>query len=41
MQISVQPSPRARDRVDVLLVVQPVASTQTVTIGPFTLELRS
>ena len=41
VQISVQPSPGTRDRVDVLLVVQPVASTQTVTIGPFTLELES
>ena len=40
-QINVQPSPGTRDRVDVLLVVLPVASTQTVTIGPFTLELAS
>jgi phage baseplate assembly protein W len=30
-----------RDRVDVLIEVQPIASTDTVTIGPFSLSLAS
>ena len=37
--IAITPTPGRRDRVDVLLIVQPVAETATVTIGPFTLEL--
>ncbi len=38
--ILVEPAKGARDRVDVLLRVQPVSSSRTVTIGPFTLELQ-
>ena len=34
----VAPAPGSRDRVDVVLEVRPVASAETVAIGPFTLS---
>ncbi|MCC6166173.1 MAG: hypothetical protein IT329_03000 [Caldilineaceae bacterium] len=40
-QLEVQPAPGTRDRVDVLLVVEPVGAAPAVTIGPFTLELEA
>jgi phage baseplate assembly protein W len=40
-RLDVQPSPGTRDRVDVLLVVEPAGAAQSVTIGPFTLELEA
>jgi phage baseplate assembly protein W len=39
VELVVAPSPGSRDRVDVRLRVQPVGATETVTVGPFTLEL--
>jgi phage baseplate assembly protein W len=38
--ITVEPAKGTRDRVNVLLQVQPVGTSETVTIGPFTLELQ-
>jgi phage baseplate assembly protein W len=37
--VTVTPTPGTRDRVDVLIQVQPVGETRAVSIGPFTLEL--
>jgi phage baseplate assembly protein W len=37
--VDVQPSPGVRERVDVLVQVTPIGNAETVTIGPFTLEL--
>ncbi len=39
VDVSVTPDPVINDRVNVLLKVQPIGETQTVVIGPFTLEL--
>lgn len=39
VEVIVEPSQGARDRVDVLLRLKPLGETGTVTIGPFTLEL--
>ena len=41
LRLDVTPSAIRRDRVDVLLVVEPAGSASSVTIGPFTLELES
>lgn len=40
-RLEVQPALGTRDRVDVLLVVEPVGAAPAVTIGPFTLELEA
>ncbi len=40
-EFTVQPTEGARNGVDVLLRVQPIGDTATVTIGPFTLALES
>jgi phage baseplate assembly protein W len=39
IQAAVDPAPGTHDRVNVLIQVQPVGATGSVTIGPFTLEL--
>jgi phage baseplate assembly protein W len=39
VELVVAPSPGSRDRVDVRLRVQPIGTSETVTVGPFTLEL--
>lgn len=38
-ELRVEPSPGTRSTVDVLLRVKPVAATELVTIGPFSIEL--
>ena len=38
VRCDVAPAPGSRDRVDVVLEVRPVASAETVAIGPFTLS---
>jgi phage baseplate assembly protein W len=38
-QVLVEPAQGARDRINIQLAVLPVGETQTVRIGPFTLEL--
>ena len=38
-QLTVEPAQGARDRIDIQLAVLPVGATNTVRIGPFTLEL--
>jgi len=40
-RLDAQPSPGTRDRVDVVLVVEPTGAAPSVTIGPFTLELEA
>jgi len=40
-RLRVQPAPGTRDRVNVELTVKPVGPAETVTIGPFSLELGS
>lgn len=39
LEVRVTPKPGTRQEIDVLLRVQPAGSTDSVTIGPFTLEL--
>jgi phage baseplate assembly protein W len=39
VDVTVEPAPRTRDLVVVLLRVKPIGQTAVVTIGPFTLEL--
>jgi len=39
-EVTVTPAPGRRDGVSVLLRVEPVGAVQTLTIGPFTLELQ-
>ena len=39
VELKVEASPGARSTVDVLLRVKPVAATEVVTIGPFSIEL--
>ncbi len=38
-QVTVTPAPGTRDKINVLIEVQPVGATDRITIGPFTLEL--
>jgi len=39
IRVEIEPAPGTRDRVNVMLDVKPVGETQTLTVGPFTLEL--
>ena len=39
IKLEIEPAAGTRDRVNVLLEVQAVGGTQTLTVGPFTLEL--
>jgi len=39
IEVVVEPAPGTRDRINVQVAVKPVAETQVVRIGPFTLEL--
>jgi phage baseplate assembly protein W len=39
LEVVVEPSPGTRDRVDVLLRVQPIGRTGALSLGPFSLEL--
>jgi phage baseplate assembly protein W len=39
IELKVEPAKGTRDRVNVSLTVKPVGKTQTITVGPFTLEL--
>ncbi len=39
IEVTVEPAPGTRDRLNIQVAVKPVAETQVVRIGPFTLEL--
>lgn len=39
LKLTVSPNPGTQDRVDVTLIVQPTGKSDSVTIGPFTLDL--